>query len=113
MTKHNAKATSIAIGTGLLGTVAGIILMMPSVMSFDAGPNVKPSMALLGYSGMSVIPVTVVATALTVLTGDLKYQQLYVLPACGIAIGVVWDTILNKKQETLLSSASPPVIAST
>ena len=105
MTKPNAKTTSIAICTGLLGTAAGIVLMLPSAMSFDAAPNVKPSMALLGYSGMSVIPVTVVATALTVLTGDLKYQHLYVLPVCGIAIGAGWDIILNKNQDTLLSSA--------
>ena len=96
MTKPNAKSTSIAIGTGLLGTVAGIVLLMPSAMSFDAAPNVKPSMALLGYSGMSVIPVTVVATSLTILTGDLKYQSLYALPAGGIVTAIIWDGILNK-----------------
>jgi hypothetical protein len=108
MIKPNIVSTSIAIGTGLLGTAVGVVLFLPSAMSFDAGLNVKPSMALLGYSGMSVIPVTVVATALTILTGDLGFQSLYVLPAGGIVTAIIWDGIISKPEMSTIN-ALPPV----
>jgi hypothetical protein len=115
MTKPNAKTTSIAIGTGLLGTAVGVILLMPSCMCFDAAPNVNPSMKLLGYSGMATIPITIAATTLTILTGDLEYQSLYVLPVCGIVIGAIWDRKFNPPivESPPIQFASPPVIAST
>ncbi len=104
MSKHNAESTCIAIRNGILGGVVGVALSMPSVMAFDAAPHVAPSMVLIGCSGLSVIPITIIATTLTISTGDLKYQSLYALPACGIMIGVLWDRKLN--QQVVLSNVS-------
>jgi hypothetical protein len=87
----NPIVNTIAIGNGLAGAAIGAVLLMPSLMSFDAAPNVKPSMVLLGCSGLSVIPFAVVATTMSLLTDDLGYQSLYAIPACGLGIAFLLD----------------------
>lgn len=84
----NPFVNTIAITNGLIGISTGVIMLMPSMMAFDA-PNVKPSMVLLGCSGLSVIPITITATTVTMLTGDLGYQLLYTIPAAGIGTSFV------------------------
>jgi len=89
----NPFVNNIAITNGIIGISIGYILLMPSMMSFDEAPNLKPSMALLGCSGLSVIPVTIIASGLTIITGDLIHQMLYTIPIVGIGTALVLDGI--------------------
>lgn len=75
----------------------GAILLMPSLMSFDAAPNVKPSMMLLGCSGLSVIPFAVVATTMSLITDDLGHQSMYAIPAFGLGFGFLSDGLFTQK----------------
>ena len=63
----------IAITNGILGLSAGVILLLPSMMSFS-------------FFGLSVIPVSIIATTLTISTGDLGYHFLYTVPILGMVI---------------------------
>ncbi len=92
----NPIVNTIAVSNGVIGIAIGAILLMPSLMSFDA-PNVKPSMALLGGSGLSIIPFTVVATAMSLLTDDLGYQSMYAIPTVGLGIGILSDGLFAQK----------------
>lgn len=93
----NPIVNTIAISNGLIGMSIGAILLMPSLMSFDAAPNVKPSMMLLGCSGLSVIPFAVVATTMSLLTEDLGHQSMYAIPACGLGLGFLSDGLFTQK----------------
>jgi len=75
----------------------GAVLLMPSLMSFDAAPNVNPSMMLLGCSGLSVIPFAVVATTMSLLTDDLGYQSMYAIPAFGLGLGIISNGLFTQK----------------
>ena len=87
----NPIVNTIAIGNGLIGMSIGAVLLMPSIMSFDAAPNVKPSMALIGCSGLSVIPCAIVATTMSLITDDLGHQSIYAIPTCGLCVGFLTD----------------------
>jgi len=87
----NPIVNTIAITNGAIGMSIGAILLMPSLMSFDAAPNVKPSMILLGCSGLSVIPFSVLATTMSLLTDDLGHQSMYAIPAVGLGLGFLSD----------------------
>ena len=102
-------ANTIAITTGVLGLAGGVVLLMPSIMAFDAGADTKPSMILLGCSGMSVIPVSIIATVMTISTGDLKYQYLYAVPILGIGTSFVLDGIFNKAESQQPPPTGPPL----
>lgn len=101
----NPFANTIATTNAMIGLPIGYVLLMPSIMAFDAAPNIKPSMVLLGCSGLSVIPVTIVASGLTIVTGDLVYQTLYAIPIIGIStasmIGTHIDNALNVFTKTI------------
>lgn len=102
----NPIVNNIAISNGLIGMSIGAILLMPSLMSFDAAPNVKPSMMLLGCSGLSVIPFAVVATTMSLLTDDLAHQSLYMIPTLGLGIGAITDGVINSFE----NFKNPPVV---
>jgi hypothetical protein len=53
---------------------------------------------LLGCSGLSFIPISILATVLTISTGDLKYQYLYTVPIFGLGTAFVADGIINKHE---------------
>lgn len=106
----NPIINTITISNGIIGVSAGLILMMPSLMAFDAAPNVKPSMVLLGCSGMSVIPITIVATTMSLITNDLGYQSLYMIPTCGMGIGAITDGIINLLEDMKNPQTEPPLV---
>lgn len=85
----NPIVNSIAIGNGIASLALGAILLGPSVMSFAAGSSTKPSMMLLGCSGLSVIPFAIVATALSLITDDLGYQSINYIPIVGMSVGCI------------------------
>lgn len=87
----NPFVNAIAIGNGLTVASIGTVLLMPSLMSFDAAPNMKPNMVLIGCSGLSIIPFAVVATTMSLLTDDLGYQTIYAIPALGLGIGFLLE----------------------
>lgn len=99
----NPIVNTIAVTNWLIGMHIGAILLMPSLMTFDASPNVKPSMMLIGCSGLSVIPFAVVATTMSLLTDDLVHQSTYAIPACGLGLGILSDGLFNK-----IEKPSPP-----
>ena len=106
----NPIVNTIAIGNGLIGISIGAILLMPSLMSFDAAPNVKPSMVLLGCSGLSVIPFAIVATTMSLITDDLGHQSMYTIPTVGLCLGFLTDGLFNKIEQ--LASPSSLITAS-
>lgn len=89
------KKTIIAIIFLFIGILFGLVLVMPSLMAFDS-PNPLLSVKFAGYSGGSVIPVSIVATTVTILTQNLKYLLLNLLPIGGIATGYLIDKIAKK-----------------
>ena len=91
----NPIVNTIAITNGVIGMSIGAILLMPSLMSFDAVPNVKPSMILLGCSGLSVMPFSILATTMSLLTDDLGHQSIYMIPTLGLGIGAITDGVIN------------------
>jgi hypothetical protein len=84
--------TKLALTTGSLGMGIGYAGLMAGVMAFDAGSNTKPSMALLGVSTLSILPITIVATSLTIITQNPFYQTLYLVPVAGIATAFAIDS---------------------
>lgn len=105
----NPIVNTIAITNGILGLSAGVILLLPSIMSFDAGSKTKPSMVLLGCSGLSVIPVSIIATTLTISTGDLGYQFLYTVPILGIGTSIVWDGTFTNSELASVTTRNKPI----
>jgi hypothetical protein len=93
----NPIVNAIAISNCIFGMSIGAVLLMPSLMSFDAAPNVNPSMMLLGCSGLSVIPFAVVATTMSLLTDDLGYQSMYAIPAFGLGLGIISNGLFTQK----------------
>jgi len=85
----NPIVNSIAIGNGIASLALGAILFGPSVMSFAAGTSAKPSMILLGCSGLSVIPFAIIATNLSLFTDDLGYQAINAIPIVGMGVGCI------------------------
>lgn len=90
-------ANTIAITSGLLGAVVGAVLLIPSVMAFDAAPNTKRSMEVIGYSGLSAIPLATIATVMSIVTGDLTFQSIHLIPYSGIALGFVIESFSPKE----------------
>ena len=84
--------TKLAFTTGSLGVGIGYAGLMAGAMAFDAGHDTKPSMALLGVSTLSILPITVMATSLTIITQNPLYQTLYLVPVAGIATALVLDS---------------------
>ncbi len=107
----NPIVNTIAIANGVLGVSAGVILLLPSMMSFDAGTNTKPSMILLGCSGLSVIPVSIIATTMTISTGDLGYQFLYSVPILGIGTSIVLDGINTNSELASITNVNKPIVS--
>lgn len=87
--------TAISIGTGILGGLAGVVLLMPSVMAWDSG-NPPWDLKLLGYSGLSVLPITVLTTILTIITQNKLFFSLYLIPISGIAFPFIIAFIKEK-----------------
>jgi hypothetical protein len=84
--------TKLALTTGSLGMGIGYAGLMAGVMAFDAGQDTKPSMALLGVSSLSIIPITIIATSMTIITQNPLYQTLYIVPIAGIATAFAIDS---------------------
>ena len=84
--------TKLALTTGSLGVGIGYAGLMAGAMAFDAGHDTKPSMALLGVSTLSILPITVMATSMTIITQDPLYQTLYLVPILGIATAFALDS---------------------
>lgn len=85
----NPIVNSIAIGNGIVSLAVGALLFGPSAMSLAAGTNTKPSMILLGCSGLSIIPCAIIATNLSLITDDLGYQAINAIPILGMGIGII------------------------
>jgi hypothetical protein len=109
----NPIVNTIAIANGLICSSIGCVLLMPSVMAFDAAPNVKPSMVILGCSGLSTVPCSILATMMSIVTGDLNYQSLHIIPYYGIVIGGVMDSYLQQQNnDYITTNLLPPTINS-
>lgn len=105
----NPIVNMIAITNGLIGLSVGAILITPSAMAFDS-PILKPSMILLGCSGLSVAPISVLATTMSIVTGDLIHQSIYLLPAFGIAAGFLTDGLLKSKEASTTNVTMPTLL---
>ena len=88
--------TVLAITTGTAGVAIGMVLLMPGLMAFDAGDKTSASMILLGVSSLSIVPIAVVATTLTIVTQNPMFQGLYLLPVAGIGSAFAIETFLPK-----------------
>jgi len=101
----NPIVNTIAITNGLIGIYAGTFVLIPSAIMANSH-YVKPGMILIGLSGLSIIPVTVVATTMSLVTDDLGYQSLYMIPTVGIGIGIITDGVINSFENLV----NPPVV---
>jgi len=86
--------TTLAILTGILGIAIGYIFYAPSAMSLWT--SVKPENgipkginALLGISGLSIIPLTLLITLLTYFTQNINYLWIYMVPIVLMWIGII------------------------
>jgi hypothetical protein len=76
----------------------GVALALPSLMCWDS-PNPKFYMKLLGYSGISVIPVAVTLAVASLVVGNKKPLLLNALPYIGVASAFVIGAIIEKKEQ--------------
>lgn len=88
-----------ALANGIIGCGVGLPLLMAGLMCFDAAPDVKPSMALLGISSIIFIPCATLATAMTFISNDSKYQVVHCIAPCGIAIALLLDPLFQTPVE--------------
>lgn len=86
-----SMTTPIAITTGIIGTTIGMVGLLPGLMAFDAGDKTTTSMTLTGISTLSIVPLSIISTTMTIRRQDLKYQYLYGLPIVGICIGFIME----------------------
>jgi hypothetical protein len=107
--------TAIAIGTGLLGGLAGFVLLMPSVMAWDSG-NPPLDLKILSYAGLSTIPVSILSTATVIVTQNKLGFVFYLIPALGIigplAFNVIKSKLTNSEDVSVDNNNTnlPPVI---
>ncbi len=94
----NPIVNSIATTNLISNTIMGGGLIIPAIMALGS-PKLKPSMLLIGLSGLSVIPCANIATVMTVVTCDLNYQFIHAVPYYGICVGTLIDSALNSIQE--------------
>jgi len=81
----------------------GGILAMPCCMCWDAGEQTKSYMKLLGYSGLSVIPLATASCIISLAVSKSAPLALNVLPYLGLAsafaIGAQVEKNERNKQE--------------
>ncbi len=87
--------TITAIGTGILGSAVGVVLLMPSVMAWDSG-NPTLDMKILSYAGLSTIPVSILTTIITTVTQNKLGFCLYLIPILGIVGPLAFNVIKSK-----------------
>jgi hypothetical protein len=87
--------TAIALGTGILGGLAGIVLLMPSVMAWDSG-NPTLDLKILSYAGLSVVPVSILSTLVVVVTQNKLGFCFYLIPTLGILGPLAFNAIKSK-----------------
>lgn len=87
--------TITAIGTGILGSAVGVVLLMPSVMAWDSG-NPTLDMKILSYAGLSTIPVSILTTIITTVTQNKLGFCLYLIPVLGIVGPLAFNVIKSK-----------------
>ncbi len=75
----------------------GIVLLLPSVMCWDA-PKPKLYMKVLGYSGLSIVPTSVVALTIHLATDGLMPLALNIVPYMGIATAFAIGAIVEKNE---------------
>jgi hypothetical protein len=75
----------------------GVVLLLPSVMCWDA-PKPKLYMKLLGYSGLSIIPTSVVAITIHLATGGIMPLALNIVPYMGIATAFAIGSLVEKNE---------------
>ena len=86
--------TQIAKQSLIKCILIGLILTLPSAMAFGS-PNPKLSLKIASYSCLFVIPLSIVATTVTILTQDLKYLSLNLLPIGGIIVAIATGILLE------------------
>ncbi len=96
----------VALSVGAIGMICGVATMIPGIMAFDAGDKATPSMKLLGVSSLSIIPITVVATTLTIVTLNPAFMTLHALPITGMGVAFVANQYYDKRE-----TSSPPNLA--
>lgn len=96
----------VVLSVGAIGMTCGFVAMIPGIMAFDAGENTKPSMRLLGVSSLSIIPITVISTTLTIVTLNPAFMALHALPIAGMGVAFVADQYYDKRE-----TSSPPNLA--
>lgn len=88
--------TITAIGTGVLGCVAGIPLMMGGLMIWDPPEGPTLDMKILSYASLSIIPVSILTTIITTVTQNKLGFCLYLIPVLGIVGPVAFNVIKSK-----------------
>lgn len=87
--------TLLSIGAGVLSSLAGVVLLIPSTMAWDSG-NPPLDLKILSYCGLAVIPVSILSTAFIIITQNKMGFWIYLIPYVGI-LGTLGFSILREK----------------
>ena len=77
----------------------GMLMLMPCCMCWDS-PDPKFYMKLLGYSGLSIIPLSIASCASSVVIGRENLLFVNVVPYVGVATAFTLGALLEKKVYT-------------
>ena len=105
--------TIIAISSGVLGCAIGVPLMMAGAMAFDAGPTTSLSMKIIGYSSLSIIPITLIGSISTIITQNPCFLMINLIPFVGIVTAFCVEKFNSKNtpiDNTINITNTPPVI---
>jgi hypothetical protein len=87
--------TLLSLGAGILSGLAGVVLLMPSLMAWDSG-NPPLDLKILSYSGLAVIPTAVLSTLFIIVTQNKIGFFFYLIPYIGI-LGTLGFSLIKQK----------------
>lgn len=79
----------------LVNILIGTALLIAGLMAFDSGDTTSLDMKILGYSTLSIIPVSIVTTILSLLF-SCEFLLLHFTPYIGISFAVFVSKFLKK-----------------
>lgn len=87
--------TLLSLGAGIVSGLAGVVLLMPSLMAWDSG-NPPLDLKILSYCGLAVIPTSILSTVFIIVTQNKMGFFVYLIPYVGIA-GALGFSLLKEK----------------
>ena len=89
------SSTIIALVSAVPTAALSAALTFGALFAFDAGEATRPHMKVLGYTGFASMPITIIATAATIITQNNIFLALHALPILGVAAGFATNYIEN------------------